>query len=293
MLHHPSSAFIGPEQMQADVRLFNGVGSYNAQFLELSSERPSVSLQGHDSLYVCLFRNTRRARYKVAGRSFDREKFAAGEIFVQPADADLRVDFETSIESYGLMIPQTAIKEIGPPAAFPNAHTFGSLLGKTFRSPLVQTVLERLQTETSQKEPNGPLYSDALINALVCEVHALARLESKQGRPIGATLDARTLDLLEAYISAHLEDRIRMPDLAGALDMEQSYFSAALKNTLGMTPYQMVLQRRVDAARAMIQGSELALAEIAHRCGFSSQSHMTGVFTKKTGLTPAAIRQSA
>ena len=56
------------------------------------------------------------------------------------------------------------------------------------------------------------------------------------------------------------------------------------------TPHQYVLRRRVEHAQALLAGSDLSLAEVALRSGFSSQSHMTAVVVQQLGATPGAIR---
>ena len=37
--------------------------------------------------------------------------------------------------------------------------------------------------------------------------------------------------------------------------------------------------------------SDLSLAEIAYRCGFTHQEHMTRLFGRKLGMTPGAYRK--
>ena len=41
----------------------------------------------------------------------------------------------------------------------------------------------------------------------------------------------------------------------------------------------------------MLAVGERDLADVAHACGFVSQSHMTDVFRKKLGVTPGRYRK--
>lgn len=59
----------------------------------------------------------------------------------------------------------------------------------------------------------------------------------------------------------------------------------------GFTPHAYVVQRRVDAARAMILAGS-ALADAALAAGFADQSHFTRSFVRRHGVTPAAYAQA-
>ncbi|MFC0691602.1 helix-turn-helix domain-containing protein [Paraburkholderia humisilvae] len=46
-------------------------------------------------------------------------------------------------------------------------------------------------------------------------------------------------------------------------------------------------------AREMLAHELSSIAEVAYAVGFSSQAHMTSIFTRRLGVTPAQIRKSA
>jgi hypothetical protein len=49
---------------------------------------------------------------------------------------------------------------------------------------------------------------------------------------------------------------------------------------MGISPYQYVLQQRVERAKALLRNSALSIAEIAHQVGFANQSQLTVQFCK-------------
>lgn len=93
------------------------------------------------------------------------------------------------------------------------------------------------------------------------------------------------------YIDGHLERSLSVGDLASLLKFSQYHFLRAFRNTLGQTPRQYVLHRRVTKAQELIQHRELSLADIAYQSGFSSQSHMTTAFKQVLGMTPGQVRK--
>jgi AraC family transcriptional regulator len=47
---------------------------------------------------------------------------------------------------------------------------------------------------------------------------------------------------------------------------------------------------RVERAKASLAESDITLAEVAFRSGFSHQSHFTRLFRRMTGTTPQSYR---
>jgi AraC-like DNA-binding protein len=89
------------------------------------------------------------------------------------------------------------------------------------------------------------------------------------------------------YIDANLGSRFQLDDLERASGYDRWQLSRDFRTLLGASPYRYLIFRRLDAARRMM-GEGLGLADIAHACGFSDQSHFTRHFKKAFGMTPKA-----
>ena len=64
------------------------------------------------------------------------------------------------------------------------------------------------------------------------------------------------------------------------------YFLRLFKQSMGLTPDQYILQRRIEKAKFLLQHSKLGIAEVAIRVGFCDQSHLTQYFKRIVGMTP-------
>ena len=132
--------------------------------------------------------------------------------------------------------------------------------------------------------------------AYVEHLSALAFLRLAAGRADaslqhrGRTVSTRQLAKIEAFVDENLGRDIALSELATQTGMPVSSFSRAFTATTGMTPYAYVLERRVERAKTSLALRDQPLAAIAFLCGFSSQSHFTSVFRKKTGMPPGAYR---
>ncbi|WP_407890447.1 helix-turn-helix domain-containing protein [Scytonema sp. NUACC26] len=58
------------------------------------------------------------------------------------------------------------------------------------------------------------------------------------------------------------------------------------KQRMGITPHQYILHSRIEKAKYLLQHSNLSIANIALRSGFSDRSHLTRCFKRIVGVTP-------
>jgi AraC family transcriptional regulator len=90
--------------------------------------------------------------------------------------------------------------------------------------------------------------------------------------------------------SRHAAD-IGLADIAASAHMSPFHLARTFKRTMGISPYQYLIQTRVNSARALIMagGGGYSLAEIATAVGFADQSHLTRHFKKVLGVTPRQL----
>lgn len=95
-----------------------------------------------------------------------------------------------------------------------------------------------------------------------------------------------------AHIEANLASKMDIEDLAKVVALSRSHFSRAFKRSLGLSPMEYVVVRRVERAKAMISGTREPLAEVALACGFADQAHLNRRFRDIVGVSPGRWRRS-
>jgi AraC family transcriptional regulator len=70
-------------------------------------------------------------------------------------------------------------------------------------------------------------------------------------------------------------------------------FTASFRASTGLTPHRYIMQERIEAARSLLRERQHSLAEVALRCGFSSQQHMATAIRNLTGVTPSHLRRDS
>lgn len=124
-----------------------------------------------------------------------------------------------------------------------------------------------------------------MIPAVLQDVLASEEELSWKKLPEAALLQVR------AFVRENLDQEITLRELAKFVGISESSFSRRFKSSMGITPYQYVIQERLDAAKHFLLHKDMSLAHIASATGFSSQSHFTTVFKKATKLTPLQYRR--
>lgn len=124
-------------------------------------------------------------------------------------------------------------------------------------------------------------------NVAAVRLHELDR--SKGGCALRPPLLRRITD----YIHTNLAGEIRLRDLAKQVHLSEAHFIRAFHAATGGTPYQYVLEKRLDAsARLLRSDPRLSIAAIAKRAGFKSQSHFATKFKSRYGISPRHYRSS-
>lgn len=158
------------------------------------------------------------------------------------------------------------------------------------RDVQIEATAMMLLAELGLEKPASRLYIDSLANVLA--VHLLRQYASdKPHLPIyKGGLPQRQLWQVLEYINEHLDQNIKLADLAALLSISQFHFSDLFKQSIGITPHQYLLQQRIERAKQLLIESDRSILEIALLCGFNSHSHLSKQFRQLTGMTPKAYR---
>ena len=97
---------------------------------------------------------------------------------------------------------------------------------------------------------------------------------------------------VKKYMEEHLQDKLSLEELAHETDYSRAHFLRMFRAATGKTPHQYLTERRIERAKSMLlEAKKISLIDVAARCGFSSQSHLTRVFRKQVGTTPTEFKR--
>jgi AraC family transcriptional regulator len=121
------------------------------------------------------------------------------------------------------------------------------------------------------------------------QVHPPAPGEIPDGRERLLAWQARKV---RDYIDTHITGPVLVADLCALVQRSAAHFSRSFKCTFGESPHSFVVRRRVELAAQYMLTSDASLSDIALRCGFADQAHLSKQFRQAAGQTPAAWRRA-
>jgi AraC family transcriptional regulator len=159
-------------------------------------------------------------------------------------------------------------------------------------SELLHRVVGLLDLATRQLQHLQPVAKDTLLEAaslLRTQISARSGHEVGDGRGRLLAWQARKV---RQYIDEHIASRMLVADLCLLIQRSEAHFSRAFKLTFGEPPHAFVIRRRVELAAQYMLETDRSLSDIAIRCGFTDQSHLSKHFHQTMGHTPAAWRRA-
>jgi AraC family transcriptional regulator len=161
-----------------------------------------------------------------------------------------------------------------------------------FHDDGLAAVLRSMVREVADGCPSGALFAESLSIGVAMHLQQRAARRYALGRERGK-LSAAQSRRVQELVRARLGHALSIGELAQAAGFSRTQFVRLFKNTFERTPYQYILDTRLQYAHELVLASALPLADIAEAAGFSSQSHMTTAFARAFGATPGELRRAA
>jgi AraC family transcriptional regulator len=250
---------------------------YRASFASASTHQLILHLDGPVTV--------RRGHGTLCGP----RKVPPGGLFLHPASRDLTVELGGNLHTVHVYLPDDAVQEAaGQDGTVALAEELGT------SDPLIEQLVLGLDGLLRVWEPAARTYADHLSVLLAAH---LARHHTERHIVPGARarpgLSRRQLGILRDMMDARLSEPIPLADLAAAVSLSVSQFSRQFKVSTGETPHRFLLGLRLEQACRLLRASTVPIAEVAVRCGFSHQEHLTNVMRANLETTPAAVRRGA
>lgn len=135
----------------------------------------------------------------------------------------------------------------------------------------------------------GPRIANQVARRAVVPTHR----DGGQAQFIPAPLPEQgaALGKLLEWMRRHLQQPLTIAELAERARMSERTFLRRFEEATGHSPKQWLVHERLSRARELLEGSELAVEQVADRCGFGSADTLRHHFRRALKLSPARYRE--
>jgi AraC family transcriptional regulator len=214
-----------------------------------------------------------------------------GGAFIMPGGVSFGVRLEAELDTVHFYLSRAVVDEMAEELSCGGAAP-RIVPGLGTLDPLLEQIAIALRDQLCDGSAAAALYVDHLARAAAARLirsHSTARA----ARTLAARrpgLSERQLRRAIDYIEAHLGSDPTLVELAATAALSPVYFARQFKLATGLPPHQYLLQRRLERAKRLLSAGELPISAIAIDCGFCHQEHLTRLFRRYCGTTPAAYR---
>jgi AraC family transcriptional regulator len=246
----------------------------------------AVEIPEHEHSTFCLHLQTSgpvEMDWNSGGRTGHLHTGAGNLIFLTPGTRDSLLWHGSSQRIVASIDPSVFVKaatqlELNQLCDFENRWSF--------QDEQLRLLLTEMEREVSTGWSTGPLYGDLLALSLSVALIRNYGHVSLTPSVVKGGISRPNLHRVLEFIAANLQNEIHLEDLARVASLSVFHFARAFRQSMGLTPHQYVLQRRIDNARSLLRLPGATIGAVAAATGFADASHFSKIFRKQVGVTP-------
>jgi len=147
-------------------------------------------------------------------------------------------------------------------------------------------IIGNFQRELMDYGDKYPLMIDSLSNILVIQLIRDIITDKNMGSKNNGYIN-KAIEIMHNSYSHN----ISINDICNSIYLSPCHFKRIFKEYTGKTPYQYLLNIRLEKAKELLRLRECSVEEIARLCGFVNSGHFSTVFKRVVKLSPSAYRK--
>jgi len=240
-----------------------------------------------------MLRGTKRVRFQ----DNKIRDYIPGNTIIAPSSEILNIDFpkasfEDPTQCSALTLDNTFVKhQIEELNEALNDNTFISGWKTIDNSILLYNneelinIHKKITKIASSADPFKEIHIKMLLKEIVLCVMKMQNVSTLK-RSAQQNTNNSPFSAILSFIRQNIYQEISIDDLLKVSDMSQSAFYRAFGSELGLSPYQLIIEERLKAAKKLLLEEKLSIKETAYSTGFSSANYFIRLFKKHEGLTP-------
>ncbi|QGW83645.1 GlxA family transcriptional regulator [Variovorax paradoxus] len=105
------------------------------------------------------------------------------------------------------------------------------------------------------------------------------------------TSERSSVRQVQDHVLSQLKDDLSVPTLAARAGMSERNFARIFRSETGTTPAEFVENARIDAARRLVEESDLPAKRLADEVGYANVDAFRRAFSRRLGVSPGEYRR--
>lgn len=150
----------------------------------------------------------------------------------------------------------------------------------------------RLCEEIIYKISDTCIINSTAVSADVHEIMNIMIRSSLEGEKRG--IKDRYFDFIQnaaKLIRLRYSEQLSVEDIMVGMPISKYHFIRIFKRIMGVSPYNYLMNYRINAAKILLRTTDITVNETALKCGFYDTSNFIMQFKKHTGQKPLEYRQ--
>ncbi len=167
---------------------------------------------------------------------------------------------------------------------------------------LLTPSLLQLRKDLAAVEQVSPLWLEERLNAILERLLIRHQLVGEEAAAFGAaagitraaTRDAlyRRLHQARDFMEAEYAQALTLEQLAQLACLSPNHFLRSFRALFGTSPHQYLTERRLRAAKILLERTDLPITQVTLTVGFLSHGSFTRLFAQRVGTAPERYRRS-
>lgn len=159
------------------------------------------------------------------------------------------------------------------------------------RDPLIHQMVERIYDVADREDALARLLTDSVgetLRLLITDMYTVEAPHRTEHR--ADALDSATRSKIIEFLEDSIDSEITLEMLARQAKMSVGGFIKAFRAAFHTTPYQFLLDRRIERAKSLLLHTTRTVTEISAMVGFSTPNHFATAFRRRVGVSPRIYR---
>ena len=197
--------------------------------------------------------------------------------------ANLYFTFDSELSKIHLSNLDDPLLNALAPTQFKDLDNFNTPC--VLKSAILSKIMKRILNEEMTREAFYQQQINVMVKQLLIEIVRI------RNAPAQNTVLPPVMVKIFQYIDDNITDPLSVAQIAQAFSYHPVYVNSLFKRYSGQTAHAFITQKRIDSVEKTLRFTDMSITEVAQAYSFSDCSHLSRVFKKIKGISPAEIRR--